>query len=64
MFKQFLVIVGAILVIEGLPYLASPTWMKKMMEQVRLLPDPWLRIAGLAAVATGMLMVWLAGHMG
>ncbi len=63
MLKQFAVILGAILVIEGLPYLAAPSWMKKMMEQVRLLPDTWLRIAGMTAVAVGLAIVWYAGHM-
>ncbi len=62
--KQIIVIIGAILVIEGLPWLTSPAWMKKMMDEIRELPDNWLRLAGTAAVALGLALVWVAGNMG
>ena len=51
------------MVIEGLPYMAQPVWMKKMMAQIHLVPDVWLRMAGTAAVIAGLVFVWLAGHI-
>ena len=63
MLKQFLVIFGAVLVIEGLPYMAQPAWVKRMMGQIHLVPDVWLHIAGSVAVITGLILVWFAGHI-
>ncbi len=63
MIKQIIVIIGAIMVIEGLPYMAAPGAMKRMMEQVKLIPDTWLRVAGAIAVISGLMFVWFAGNM-
>jgi len=61
--KQIIIILGAILVIEGLPYLVYPGGLKKMMDEIRRLPDNGLRLAGGAAVAFGLVLVWIAGNM-
>jgi uncharacterized protein YjeT (DUF2065 family) len=57
--KDFLTAIGLVLVIEGILYALAPEAMKRLMGQVREAPAGLLRAAGLAAVAVGVLVVWL-----
>lgn len=57
--SDFLVAVGLLLAIEGSLYALAPTAMKRMVRSVLEIPDQTLRTAGLAAVAAGVLFVWL-----
>ena len=57
--KDFLTAIGLVLVIEGILYALAPEAMKRLMEQMREVPGAVLRAAGLAAVASGVLVVWL-----
>ncbi|WP_374332879.1 DUF2065 domain-containing protein [Aestuariivirga sp.] len=50
---------GLVLVIEGLLYALVPAQLKAMMASVQKLSDDQLRIAGVAAMATGVMAVWL-----
>jgi uncharacterized protein YjeT (DUF2065 family) len=51
--------VGLVLVLEGLLYGLLPNFAKKLAEQVKMLPEPTLRVAGLVSVAAGVGVVWL-----
>jgi hypothetical protein len=46
-------------VIEGLLYALVPAHLKAMMQTVQKLSDDQLRIGGVAAMATGVAVVWL-----
>ena len=62
---QILVLViGVVLFIEGLPYLASPNTAKRMMVQMLQVEGRWLRIMGFFAMSAGLLLVWLGSGMG
>ncbi|WP_336911466.1 DUF2065 domain-containing protein [Aestuariivirga sp.] len=50
---------GLVLVIEGLLYALVPSQLKAMMRQVEKLSDDHLRLGGVAAMATGVVAVWL-----
>ncbi|MCX7348060.1 MAG: DUF2065 domain-containing protein [Alphaproteobacteria bacterium] len=50
---------GLVLVIEGLLYALVPSQLKAMMQQVEKLSDDHLRLGGVAAMATGVVAVWL-----
>ena len=52
--------VGLVLVIEGLLYATAPGSLKRLMLQMQAVPDDALRIAGVAAVAIGVGLVWVA----
>ena len=52
--------VGLVLVVEGLIYAAAPQAMKRMMAELPKLSDEQLRLIGVAAVALGVSVVWLA----
>jgi uncharacterized protein YjeT (DUF2065 family) len=51
---------GLVLVIEGLLYASAPGSLKQLMLQLHTVPDDALRVAGVAAVAIGVGLVWLA----
>jgi uncharacterized protein len=55
----FLCVLGMVLVIEGLPYFAFPEKTKAYLVRVVEIPDLTLRIMGLAAMITGLLLVYL-----
>jgi hypothetical protein len=48
------------LVIEGVVPFASPRFMKRAMAAFSRLPDAQLRIAGLASMIGGVLLLWVA----
>ncbi len=57
---DFLAAVGLVLVIEGLIYGGFPSLAKKLASEVLLVPENLLRVAGLAAIAIGVGIVWIA----
>lgn len=57
--NEFLVALGLVLAIEGGLYAAFPGAMKRMLLLVMDLPEEQLRIAGLTAAITGVVVVWL-----
>jgi uncharacterized protein YjeT (DUF2065 family) len=57
--KDLLVGFGLVLVIEGLLWAAAPRLGMRLLAAAAELPEQVLRAAGTAAVAAGMLVVWL-----
>jgi uncharacterized protein YjeT (DUF2065 family) len=57
--SDFLAAVGLMLVFEGLVYGAFPWLAKRMAREVTAMPDTLLRNIGTAAIALGVLVVWL-----
>ncbi|SFU03354.1 DUF2065 family protein [Mesorhizobium sp. YR577] len=58
--SDFIAAVGLVLVIEGLIYGGFPSLAKKLASEVLLVPENALRVAGLAAIAIGVVVVWIA----
>lgn len=59
MLANVLMALGLVLVIEGLLYALAPAQLKAMMQAVQKLSDEQLRIGGVAAMATGVVAVWI-----
>jgi len=57
-----LTVVGLIFFFEGLPYLASPENLKKLMEQLLRTPSRMLRLLGGALMVLGLLLVYCGRH--
>lgn len=57
--NDFIVALGLVLVIEGTLYAAFPGGLKRMMTMAKDTPDQTLRSGGIAAVAMGVMIVWL-----
>jgi len=56
----FLCVLGMVLFIEGLPYVAFPEKMKRWIRQVLDMPPATLRVFGLGAMLVGLLLIYLA----
>jgi uncharacterized protein len=56
---DFLAALGLVLVIEGLVYGGFPHLAKRLGAEVQGMPENFLRIGGLAAIAVGVFIVWL-----
>ncbi|WP_256751183.1 DUF2065 domain-containing protein [Mesorhizobium sp. Mes31] len=57
--QDFFAAMGLVLVIEGLVYGGFPGLARKLATEVLSMPENALRIAGLAAIAIGVGIVWL-----
>lgn len=57
--SDFLAAIGLVLVIEGVIYGGFPVLAKRLATEVLGMPENALRIAGLAAIAVGVGIVWL-----
>ena len=57
--SDFVAAIGLVLVIEGLVYSGFPALAKRLANEVLATPETVLRIAGIAAIATGVAIVWL-----
>lgn len=51
--------IGLVLVIEGILYGGFPSLARRIAAEAASTPDEVLRIAGLAAAAIGVLIVWM-----
>jgi uncharacterized protein YjeT (DUF2065 family) len=57
---EFMVVVlGVVLVVEGIPWFLAPGWYKRMLLQLLPLGDTPLRMIGLAFMLSGLLLVYL-----
>ena len=57
--KFFLVVIGMVMIIEGLPYFAFPQRMKAWIHKVLELPEKSLRTFGLVLMLVGLAMVYI-----
>jgi uncharacterized protein YjeT (DUF2065 family) len=52
------------LIVEGLVYALAPSLVEDLLAALRDLPLETRRLVGLAALAVGMLLVWVAANLG
>lgn len=65
MLKGYLLtVLGLICFFEGLPYLASPEWVKAWLLKLCSLPNRHLRIIGGGLMVLGLLFVYWGKHHG
>ena len=57
--SDLLVAVGLVMVIEGLLWAVAPQVGLRLLTAAQQMPDQALRAAGAAAVAAGVILVWL-----
>jgi len=62
--KLLLSLVGLVLVLEGLPYIACPELMRAWLKKLSALEPASLRITGLIAVGTGLAICFVARRSG
>ena len=57
--EDFITALGLAIALEGIAYALFPEGMKAMMAQMQTQSPTILRIAGLVAAITGVLVIWL-----
>ncbi|MCJ7872203.1 DUF2065 domain-containing protein [Marinovum sp. 2_MG-2023] len=55
---------GLVLIVEGLVYALAPSLIEQLLIALRSLPDAQRRMLGLAALAFGLCLVWIAKTLG
>ncbi|MFX0540951.1 DUF2065 family protein [Roseovarius sp. S4756] len=55
---------GLVLIVEGLVYALAPGMIERMLIALRAMPLEARRALGLAAMAAGLVLVWLAKGLG
>ncbi|MGH1423585.1 MAG: DUF2065 domain-containing protein [Pseudooceanicola sp.] len=64
MIANGLLALGLVLIVEGLAYALAPSLVERLLEALRATPETARRNLGLMALATGVLMVWIAKSLG
>lgn len=57
--ELLITLIGLVLVLEGLPYVAFPEAMQDWLRQITTMPPRVLRIIGLIAMASGLFLCYL-----
>ena len=58
--KLLISLVGMVLILEALPYIAFPEAMRQWLKQLSEMDPTVLRVMGLASLAGGLLLCYLA----
>jgi uncharacterized protein YjeT (DUF2065 family) len=56
--RYFICVIGMVMIIEGLPYFASPEKMKNWILKLSEIPDASLRRLGFGLMAAGLILVF------
>jgi uncharacterized protein len=57
---ELVTVLGLVLAAEGVLYALAPGGLKRAMAAMQAVPDDALRLGGVAALAMGVFLVWLA----
>lgn len=57
--EYFLCVLGMVMIVEGLPYFATPAKMKVWITKMVELPDSTLRLTGFLLMIAGLGLVYL-----
>lgn len=60
--KLLLIAVGMVLVFEAVPWFLSPGGVRRLLRQVTVMSDRALRLAALAMMTVGLLLVYAGTH--
>jgi len=62
--KMLITLIGLVLILEGLPYVASPEAMQRWLRQLAEMRPDNLRIMGIFAMAAGFFLCFFAQRSG
>jgi hypothetical protein len=62
--KLILLLIGMVLVLEGLPYAAAPEKMQNWLKELSEMRPQDLRIFGIISVICGLILCWVIQHNG
>ena len=58
--KILLLLIGVVLILEGLPYAAAPDIMQNWLQKLSVVEPKYLRVIGGISVMIGLGICWLA----
>ena len=64
MIGTIILAVGLVLCVEGLVFALAPSRLEDVLDMLRNMPPETRRLIGLAALAVGVFLVWLARSIG
>ncbi len=64
MIETAILALGLVLVVEGLVYALAPSLVEELLAMLKALPEETRRLMGLAALALGLALVWIAKSLG
>ena len=62
--KTLVSLIGLVLILEGLPYVASPEGMQRWLQQLTEMHPGGLRVLGIMAMVIGFLLCYLGQRTG
>lgn len=62
--KLLILLVGMVLILEGIPYVAAPEAMREWLKKLSEVSASQLRTFGLVAMAAGLFICWVAQRSG
>lgn len=62
--KILFLLIGMVLIVEGIPYVASPESMRQWLRKISELKAEHLRMLGLVSMSTGLVICWFVQRSG
>ncbi|MCK5069819.1 MAG: DUF2065 domain-containing protein [Desulfocapsa sp.] len=62
--KLLVLLVGMVLIVEGIPYVASPESMREWLKKISEMKTETLRMLGLFSMSTGLVICWFVQRSG
>lgn len=62
--KLLILLVGMVLIVEGIPYVASPESMREWLKKISEMKTENLRILGLISMSSGLVICWFVQRSG
>ncbi len=57
--KNLLLLIGMVLILEGIPYMVFPESMREWLRKISNMPAEQLRILGLVSMSIGLVICWI-----
>ncbi len=57
--KLLFLLIGMVLILEGLPYVAAPEAMREWLAKLSEMEAPMLRKIGIVVMSTGFILCWV-----
>lgn len=62
--KILILLVGMVLILEGMPYVAFPDSMREWLKKLSEMKSEHLRMLGLLAMSSGLMICWFVQRSG
>jgi uncharacterized protein YjeT (DUF2065 family) len=62
--KILFLLVGMVLILEGLPYVAFPESMREWLKKISEMKPEFLRMLGLLSMSSGLIICWFVQRSG